>query len=357
LDDTTSTTGSSTPSSPSSHGEIVSSLSSGFEALKTSAPPTPPPAPTPAASPNTPAAPPAATPGSSDQTALPPTPAAADPDAELLSTPVVGPIPPDRHKKILERTRQKVAEETRVAFEKEHGPWLQLKSQFTPDEFSTLMPTLKNLASNPMQFMHDTAREMGMQLVPIGQAQNGARPSAPPPSPAPAQEPQPDIAVQLENGQIAHTYSAEQQRLRDQWILSQVEGRLGKELEPFREAQKQQEYQAFLGHIDGKARADFAEVSQNEAFEELKPHIAAIMKSDKRYSLEKAYNRAYREQYLPTRDAKIEQRLLDQQTQKARAANSSLTPTRRTTAESGSTAPTSTADILRQKAAELGVTL
>lgn len=244
-----------------------------------------------------------------------------------------------------------------MAFEKEHGPWLQLKSQFTPDEFSTLMPTLKNLASNPMQFMHDTAREMGMQLVPIAQTQNGARPSAPSPSQAPAQEPEPDIAVQLENGQIAHTYSAEQQRLRDQWILSQVEGRLGKELEPFREAQKQQEYQAFLGHIDGKARADFAEVSQNEAFEELKPHIAAIMKSDKRYSLEKAYNRAYREQYLPTRDAKIEQRLLDQQTQKARAANSSLTPTRRTTAESGSTAPTSTADILRQKAAELGVTL
>jgi hypothetical protein len=173
----------------------------------------------------------------------------------------------------------------------------------------------------------------------------------------PAEEPQPDIQVQLENGQIALTYSADQQRRRDEWFLSQVDGRLGKELQPFRDYQQQQEHQAFLGQIDSRARADFADVAQNEAFDELRPHIAAIMKSDKRYTLEKAYNRAYREQYLPTRDAKIEQRLLDQQQQKARAANSSLTPTRRTTAESGASAPTTTADILRQKAAELGVTL
>jgi hypothetical protein len=297
-----------------------------------------------------------ATPGSSDPAALPPTPAAADPDAELLSTPVVGPIPPDRHKKILERTRQKVAEETRVAFEKEHGPWLQLKSQFTPDEFSTLMPTLKNLASNPLRFMHDTARELGMQLVPISQSPNGATKPAPQ-SPAPAEEPQPDIAVQLENGQIAHTYSADQQRRRDQWLLSQVEGRLGKELQPFRDQQQQHEQQAFLGRIDTAARTKFQEVAQYEGFDELKPQIAQIMANDKRYGLESAYLRAYKESYLPSRDAKIEQRVLDQQTQKARAAGSSLTPTRRTTAESGSTAVQSTADILRQKAAELGVTL
>ena len=315
--------------------------------------PTPPPA-TPDASAQTPAATPAATPGSPEPV-LPPKAAAPDPDADL-STPVVGPIPPDRHKKILERTRQKVAEETRVAFEKEHGPWLSLKSQFTPDEFSTLMPTLKNLASNPLQFMHDTAREMGMQLVPIAQAQNGAPRQAAPAS-APSDEPQPDIAVQLENGQIAHTYSAEQQARRDKWLLGQVQGEFRKELQPFRDYQQQQEQQAFLGRIDAAARAKFSEISQYEGFNELRPKIADIMAHDKRYGLEGAYLKAKAEFYDPQRDQKLEQAWLDKQTQKARAANSSLTPTRRTTAESGVTAPQTTGDILRQKAAELGVTL
>jgi multidrug efflux pump subunit AcrB len=195
-----------------------------------------------------------------------------------------------------------------------------------------------------------------MQLVPIAQnGQNGVPRGTPPRGQAPADEPQPDIAVQLENGQIAHTYSAEQQAKRDQWFLGQLDGKLGKELQPFREYQQQQEYRAFLGGIDQQARQDFAEVAQNEAFDQLRPQIAAIMKSDKRYTLDKAYNRAYREHYLPTRDTKIRQQTLDEQTQKARAANSSLTPTRRTTAESGAQAPMTTTDILRQKAAELGI--
>jgi len=274
-----------------------------------------------------------------------------------LSTPVVGPIPPDRHKKILERTREKVAQETRVAFEKEHGDWLKLKAQFTPDEFSTLIPTLKNLAVNPVQFLHDTAREMGMQLVPIhGQPRPNGAP-APSRGQAPAEEPQPDIAVQLENGQIAHTYSAEQQARRDQWLLGQMRGEFTKELQPFRDARQQQEQTAFLSRIDASARAKFAEVAEMEGFDELRPKIAEIMATDKRYGLEGAYLRAHKEHYLPTREAKIRQAVLDEVTHKARAANSSLTPTRRTTAENGATGPTSTADILRQKAAELGVTL
>jgi hypothetical protein len=59
---------------------------------------------------------------------------------------------------------------------------------------------------------------------------------------------------------------------------------------------------------------------------------------------------------MPTRDTKIRQALLDELNQKGRAATSSLSPTRRTTAESGPTSPRTTADILREKAAEFGVT-
>lgn len=323
-------------------------------ALKASEAPTPAPAPAQDGKTTTPAAPPAATPGSVDPR-TPPIAAAPDPDADL-STPVVGPIPPDRHKKILERTREKVAQETRAAFEQEHGDWLKLKTQFTPEEFSTIIPTLKNISHNPMQFMHDVARDMGMQLVPLGQpGQNGAqRPTSPPGQPQ-AQEPQPDIAVTLDNGQIAHTYSAEQLQQWKQWVLGQVKGDLSKELQPFRDYQQQQEYQAFMGTIEQRAQSDFEDVAKNEAFDELRPHIAAIMRSDKRYTLDKAYNRAYREHFFPTRDAKIHQRVLDEQNQKARAASSSLTPTRRTTAESGPTGSRTTLDLVKENAARLGI--
>lgn len=267
-----------------------------------------------------------------------------------MSTPVVGPIPPDRHKRILERTREKVAQETRAAFEQEHGPWLSLKSQFTPDEFRTLVPTLKDLASNPVRFMQQTAQELGYQLVPIT-APAPARPAHA--APGPIDEPQPDL--QLEDGRML--YSADQQAKRDQWLMSQIKGDLSKELQPFRAYQEQQKEQAFLGRIEQSAREKFAEVAQYEGFEELRPKIAEIMANDKRYGLEGAYLRAYKEAYLPTRDAKIRQSALDEQHQKARAAGSSLTPTRRVTAENGPTSPPTTADILRQKAAELGVTL
>jgi hypothetical protein len=352
----TGSTGSATSAAPaplSSHGDIVQALSSGAAAQTASVPPTPN-APATPGGPAAPAASPAVPPGSPDPR-TPPIAAAPDPDADL-STPPVGPIPVDRHKKILERTREKVAQETRAAFEQEHGPWLQLKREFTPDEFSTLVPTLKDLTSHPQRFLQNLAGELGYQLVPNGQ--NGAARPAPTgaSSPAPTEQPQPDIAVQLENGQIAHTYSAEQQARRDQWLLSQIQGNVTKELQPFRDQQQQQEHQAFLGRIDARARADFAEVAEMEGFNELRPKIAEIMTNDKRYGLQGAYLRAYKEHYLPTRDTKIRQAVVDELNQKGRAATSSLSPTRRTTADSGPTSPRTTADILREKAAEFGVT-
>jgi hypothetical protein len=171
--------------------------------------------------------------------------------------------------------------------------------------------------------------------VPIGQ--NGAAPRQPPPgaSQAPTEQPQPDIAVQLENGQIAHTYSAEQQARRDQWLLSQIQGNVSKELQPFREEQQQQEHQAFLGRIDARARADRRWPSWKVL--RAAAEIAEIMANDKRYGLQGAYLRAYKESYLPTRDTKIRQAVMDELNQKGRAATSSLSPTRRTTAESGPT--------------------
>ncbi len=281
---------------------------------------------------------------------------AADPDADL-STPVVGPIPPDRHKKILERTREKVAAETKATFEREHGPWLQLKAQFTPDEFSSMVPRLKNLASNPQQFLRDTAAELGLQLVPITQANQPpqGRPQAAPPQRASAPPP-PDI--QLQDGRWLR--SDENQALRDAWLEEKIAERFSQELRPIQEERQQREEQAYLAKIESqqteKAKEDIAELMQNEGFNELRPDILAIMKSDKRYTLEKAYARAYREKYQPTRDVKLRQTWADEQTQKARAANSSLSPTRRVTAENGSGEAPSIADILRQKAAEANVT-
>jgi hypothetical protein len=343
VDESVST--SSTSAAPSSHGEIVAALSSGAATLTPSADPKPASA-APSDGAVAPTGSPPVAPGSPDPR-TPPIAAAADPDADL-STPPVGPIPPDRHKKILERTREKVAQETRAAFEQEHGPWLRLKSEFTVDEFAGLMPTLKNLTSNPRQFLQDTARELGLQLVPLG-------PPAAQEAPARAggEEPPPDL--QLPDGTLL--YSAAQQGKREQWFRDQIKGDFAKEMQPFRDQQQQQQQHAFLSHIDARARADYAEVAEMEGFADLKPKIAEIMANDKRYGLQGAYLRAYKESYLPTRDTKIRQAVMDELTQKSRAASSSLTPTRRATADQAAPPPTSTADIMRQKAAELGIAI
>lgn len=238
---------------------------------------------------------------------------------------------------------------TRERYEQEYAPWQRLKSAFTPDEFAQIAPTLKTLASNPGQFLQDTAAELGYRLVPIGQTPDVPRGMIS----APADEPQPDM--QLQDGTLL--FSAAQQAKHAAWLRDQLRGDVTKELQPFRDQQKQQEIQQARAQIDARAITNYQKVAKREGFEELKPRILDKMRGDKSLRLEEAYLDAYDEHYRPSRDTKIRQTVLDEMNHKGRAASSSLTPTRRATTDGGAIAPQSTADLLRQNAAAMGVTL
>src|SRR5215467_772063 len=110
--------------------------------------------------------PPASAPAQTSTGAAPTTPP-AEPD--LKTEFPNGLIPFERHKSILETTRQKQLESARQQIYEEFGPWNELRKHFTPQEFQGVLGHLHNLSKNPVQFVRDMAHELGFQLVVPGQ--------------------------------------------------------------------------------------------------------------------------------------------------------------------------------------------
>jgi hypothetical protein len=260
-----------------------------------------------------------------DAPTIPETVAAPPPDTKPK-----GPIPFQRHEAILKTTREKVATETREAVEKELGPWRQVMSSFRPDEFAPVVDKLASLSRDPVAFYRDLGQEL---------QRNGLLPDQPPPhaptrSAAPqGSEPEPDL-VNPDTGELL--YSAPQLQKALAWREQQIESRLRREMQPLMEshrtAQQERELSTLTTAATAKASEAIAEAQTWEGFDELKPKIAALMRNDRRYSLEGAYLKVYQTEYVPTRKQRERESVVAELKQKGRAGSSGISPNSRSNA-------------------------
>lgn len=270
----------------------------------------------------TPEAAPASPTQTSDDPDAPPTPETAA--APTPDTKPKGPIPYQRHEAILKTTREKVAAETRAVVDQELGPWRSVMSSFRPEDFAPVVDKLALLSRDPVAFHRELSQEL---------QRNGLLPSQPAPPTRAAQSeamPEPDL-INPETGELI--YSATQLQKALDWRDRQSEQKRQAEIEPLlqshRQAQQEREYSQVKTTADKHASEAIAEASQWEAFDELKPKIAALMRNDRRWSLEGAYNRVFQTEYLPTIKAKERASVVAELNAKGRAANSAVSPSSR----------------------------
>lgn len=266
-----------------------------------------------------------------------------------------GPIPFQRHEAILKTTREKVAQETRQAVEQEIGPWRQVMSSFRPEEFAPVVDKLASLSRDPVAFY----RDLGQELQRNGLLPNQSQPHAPTRSAAPqGAEPEPDL-VNPETGELL--YSAPQLQKALAWREAQIESRLRAELQPLVESHRQGQQERELTQIkttaDKNAADAIAEASQWEGFEELKPKIAALMRQDRRYSLEGAYTRVFQTEYLPGLKQRERASVVAELNQKGRAGQSGISPNSRSNATPTTAGAWDFKGALERELAGSGVTL
>jgi hypothetical protein len=247
--------------------------------------------------------------------------------ASQLDTKPKGPIPLDRHEAILKSTRQKVESEVRQNVERELGPWKQVISSFKPDEFAAVADDLRLMAQDPVAFH----RKLGAELERLGHL---PQPSPAPQRSAPADggEPQPDLVN--ETGELV--YSDVQHRKLLDYREARMEARIAAKFAPleqsYQAAQQERHLEGLRTQATQAASEAIAEAQQWEAFEELRPDILALMRSDKRWGLEGAYNRVLQTKYLPTLKARERDRVLADMKRKGQAASSGVSPNSRSNA-------------------------
>lgn len=266
-----------------------------------------------------------------------------------------GPIPFQRHEAILKTTREKVAQETRQAVEQEIGPWRQVIQSFRPEEFAPVLPQIRKMASDPVGFYHD----LGEQLRQHGLLSDQPQPHAPTRSAAPqGAEPEPDL-VNPDTGELL--YSAPQLQRALAWRESQIEARLRREMQPLMEshrtAQQERELSTLKTTAEAKAAEAITEAQTWEGFEELKPKIAALMRNDRRYSLEGAYLKVYQTEYVPTRKQRERESVVAELKQKGRAGSSGISPNSRSNATPTDSSQAGFREALERNLAAAGMTL
>ncbi len=207
-------------------------------------------------------------------------PATAEPTAATSTPP--GPIPFERHQAILAKERQ-----TRESLESS----LAWAREFQPQQVRQWQQAITWLSSDPVGFY----RAMGQQLTQRGYSTQAQ---------AEPQEPAPDLVTE----QGKPVYSADQLKAWHRWNNAQLDEKYGRPLQQLQQASQ-------VAEITQRASAE-AQTTLHEArttwegFPELEPKIYALMKSDGRVTLDSAYNRVFREEYLPTLKTRERQAVL-----------------------------------------------
>lgn len=146
------------------------------------------------------------------------------------TTPTAGEPPPERWDAILANARAKAAEEAiaPLAWAKQVDPQefqqiQRLAGYFKPggDVVSGLQELIAEARKDPSvdaQIRSFAAKTLAQRS-----------------QPSPAQEPQPDLPIQLEDGRVVHLYSAEQQAKREAFLQQQWMQAVEQKLQPFQQ--------------------------------------------------------------------------------------------------------------------------
>lgn len=200
-------------------------------------------------------------------------PAAVDDDTDGVLT---GPIPPERHKRILENARKKEAERLQAEFTQKYG----FTQTADPDELKAALDWSRRANADPVGFVTNLWEQvqanpqLGPQLKSQAARILGQRTAAPV-----DERPQPDVPTADGEGRPGRmVYSAEQADKLLAWEKRQWLQEIRKEFAPLQDAhtrtQQEREFQAVAQRADQFAASTFEAVSKLPGF---KDHVGTIM--------------------------------------------------------------------------------
>ena len=212
-----------------------------------------------------------------------------------------GPIPFDVHEKALTNARSKAVEEAKPQIEqalRQQYAWSDdieapdreeltaLYRGLKTDLIGTLTTLIDNASQHPDHAK--TLRSQAARLLNAARRVQGDTASD-------DDEPQPDIP--LEDGRAV--YSAEQQRVRDAWLIKQVRSEFQQELKPFKDdREKAAETERKRAAWD-QAGELLAKLKAKPHFTEHKAEINALMEANPEWSVSDAYNEVLITKVLP----------------------------------------------------------
>ncbi|HMJ58299.1 MAG TPA: hypothetical protein VK467_04135 [Gemmatimonadales bacterium] len=267
----------------------------------------------------------------------------ADPaTGEVTSTP--GAPPEQRWPSILENARREAAAKAEEAWK----PYEWAK-QVPQQQFDEMVGWYQRANADPVQFAQELIQSLQQHPV-HGQALRSLAARALSSGRGQAEEPQPDLPLELADGRVVPVYSAAQQAKREAWLQQRAEQAFEAKLQPFREMQSQAEERA-----RGEAATQFAttltgSLTKLPGFTEHKAEIAqwiakARLESDHPAEVRAAALEAYTAIVVPKLSSTVRQGVLTDLHHKAGA--STVNP-----AQTGTAAPKSLADMTTKEALE-----
>lgn len=214
-----------------------------------------------------------------------PAPATEGSDASGSSVPeMAGPIPLDRHKAVLEKTRAEVAAKAREEAERDWKSRYGWAERYQPDQVEQSARLYAWLNQNPHGFMRWLRTQIGEDAPTQGPAQAAPREEGPPP---------PDLRA--EDG--TPVYSAPQLQKYLEWKDQQFKALV----EPLQRKLTQQEEKEKARQTAWAAKQSASGLLKYArekwpAFQDLEPDVLQAMKANPSLSFHDAYIRAFAEQ-------------------------------------------------------------
>lgn len=183
----------------------------------------------------------------------------------------------------------------RESWEAELGPWNQLRQSVDPQEFQQAIGHMTQLAQDPVAFYRQLEQELKQSGFLSDQPETPQTPAQAAPKPFAM----PDADLVAEDGTKA--YSAERLAEIVNGLQSQIDAKLAEKFAPIEAEQAQRELEAVQTQQREQAKSLIDTARKEwEGFTELEPQIKSLMLKDRRYSLEGAYFKTFKESYLPS---------------------------------------------------------
>jgi hypothetical protein len=229
-----------------------------------------------------------------------------------------GPIPFESHQTILQNARTKSADEASARVRAEYAPVQQAVQQW--------QPIAQRMTSDPAGFIRDFIAEVAAQnpAVAAQMRSEAGRMLAAGRAAATDAEPQPDVQIVNEHGQVTGTtYSAKALAERDAWNERRLLAKINGELAPIK-AERQdridrEQQTAVTAAIEAKADEVIAELKEilDGGDDALFEDVNRLMAANPSWSAHKAALEVRKTKIAPTLAGKARQQAVDTFTKKA----------------------------------------